>query len=197
MEKIVKEVARQLIDCYQKKTVLRFPDYREKNSTRTIRVSEQESRVFFTKELFDRKIPFAVEVPTNMVHSFSGNAGRSASHDLAVYKPGGTELEWVIEFKAKNPEPEQIRKDFEKMMKSGNNCIWLHTLERRNSGTLPSLLGKFKRAFEQEHCKHEGTSAWIIAIVVLDSKELFTTTVQISDGTADRPFFAETDYECV
>jgi hypothetical protein len=121
IDEIIEKVAYELTKCYcGDNTTLIFPYYRNED----IRVSEQESKILFSRFFFENKIPFAIEAPTPTTHGSSNKSGRA---DMYLYKPDKHTVEWVIELKAHNCKPEQIRKDFEKMIKSKYNCIWFHT----------------------------------------------------------------------
>ncbi|NCC96552.1 MAG: hypothetical protein EOM02_06880 [Synergistales bacterium] len=183
MTNIVLKVSKDLVNMADRtagtqgqQPSLRFPSYRDGRE----RVSEQESKILLAHQFLTKGTPFSIEVPTASIHSFSGQKELSARFDMATY--GETEsFDWVIELKAHNPEPSSIKKDFEKMVLAGCNCLWFHTLKNENSGTLPSLLGKMKVAFEEvcrsrDNMNQSVESRWIMAFVVLEKRSLYMTS---------------------
>nr|WP_321501785.1 hypothetical protein [uncultured Dethiosulfovibrio sp.] len=160
---------------------LTFPRYRDGRE----RVSEQESKILLAHQFLTKGTPFSIEVPTASIHSFSGQKELSARFDMATYGDAES-FDWVIELKAHNPEPSSIKKDFEKMVLAGCNCLWFHTLKNENSGTLPSLFGKMKGAFEEVCRSRENMNQsigwrWIMAFVVLEKRSLYMTSFTRKD----------------
>jgi hypothetical protein len=177
MDIIINEVAQKLVNCYEGKTTLRFPKYRNKRD----RISEQESKFFFSIAFAQQKSPFsfAVEVPTEQTYIFKGKTPRSALHDMAIFDEIDTlKFKWIIELKSGQPKRVNIKKDFEKMVGAKCNCIWFHTLENSNSGTIPSLLDKFYDAWDNEKTKFTKEYDWHFAVVVLKTKKLYKTTLK-------------------
>jgi hypothetical protein len=192
---IVKQVAEKLVQCYNGQTNLKFPKYRNSED----RISEQESKYFFAL-VFDQQtkpFSFAVEVPTSSPHNFQpggGKSGKSRSglHDMAIYKDDSS-FDWVIELKSKQPDPKDIKKDFEKMISSDCNCLWFHTLKNSDSGTLSALLDKVNNnlsslnnllnnttlSIEDKQKIKSKIYIWKFAIVILEKKELYTYTLKL------------------
>jgi hypothetical protein len=177
MDDILKEVAQKLVDCCLGKTTLRFPKYRNDSD----RISEQESKFFFSIVFDKQKSPFsfAVEVPTDVTYIFTGKTPRSALHDMAIYVDGDTsKFKWIIELKSGQPEEESIKKDFKKMKGSKCNCVWFHTLKNANSRTFSVLLTKFRKAWEALNLEKENEHEWHFAIIVLESQVLYRKTIK-------------------
>ena len=195
MDEIIKEVAQKLVDCYNGKTTLRFPQYRkddeklipEQESNDNKRISEQESKFFFSV-VFDKQKPpfsFAVEVPTKEPHCFTGEIAhqRSALHDMVIYEEKENQkFKWVIELKSK--QSNTIKKDFIKMAKAECNCVWFHTLESEASETIPALLNKFKKSWDEIKREFLGEYEWNFAIVVLKSGYLYRKKIKTNDKTS-------------
>jgi len=128
-----------------------FPQYhRDKKPSKSIRISEQESRILLANELIERNILFSIETPTESKHAFKGKTPISARFDLTTYTTKGdhAEPECAFELKANNPEIESFRKDLVKFYAFNKTCIWLHTIGNSDPNTEKSLAGKFKSAIE-------------------------------------------------
>jgi len=182
MEDIIRQVSEKLIKCYFCKTSLRFPNYRNKSN----RISEQESKFFFSIVFEQQKSPFSfsIEVPTDETYNFSGKKSRSALHDLAIYDENHPlEFKWIIELKSKQPRINSIKKDFEKMIGAKCNCVWFHTLENTDSGTIPALLKKFYDVWEIIKFNVSIEKKWEFAIVVLKQKKLYRFSLKINKST--------------
>ena len=188
MTNIVLKVSKDLVNMADRtagtrgqQPSLRFPSYRDGRE----RVSEQESKILLAHQFLTKGTPFSIEVPTASIHAFSGQKELSARFDMATYGETGS-FDWVIELKAHNPEPSSIKKDFEKMVPAGCNCLWFHTLKNENSDTLPSLRRKMKGAFEEicrsrDNMNQSVESRWIIAFVVLEKRSLYMTSFTRKD----------------
>ena len=177
MDKILKEVAQKLVDCYFGKTTLKFPKYRDS----TDRISEQESKFFFSSVFDKQKSPFsfAVEVPTDGTYNFTGKTERSALHDMAIYDDVDTsKFKWIIELKSGQPPQKGIEKDFKKMIGAKCNCVWFHTLKNTDSGTIPALLDKFNSVWNNLKSKFENEYEWYFAIIVLKQKKLYRMNIK-------------------
>jgi len=177
---LYKEVATVLFNVYNKNSPLRFPKYFN-NDVKEFRISEQESKIILSNYFLSNHIPFAVEVPTETKHSFTGSIQKSARYDLVTYEKESYKIEYIIELKAHNPEKEQIRKDIEKFVCSDLDCIWFHTLEKADGNTYKTLLRKINDAILNERSKIVGSHKWDFVIVVLDTKELFVYSKIVSN----------------
>jgi hypothetical protein len=152
------------------------------------RISEQEARIIFANAFMRNNIPFAVEVPTQTVHSQKGTHKMSGRYDMAVYSnTESCDFEWIIELKAHNCPEESIRKDIEKMVMSNKDCIWFHVFKNEDSGTRRTVLDKFNCALTSEMTNHECQNQWIIAFIILDKSKLYLKTVHFHDGQTDLP----------
>ncbi len=118
-------------------------------SKREVRISEQEARLHFIKVLDSSDYYYSIETPTEQPYQFSGKKPISANTDLTIYTMEKKSLKKLInvEFKSGNPEPKQIDKDIEKLIREGYPGNWFHLLKTANSGTLPSLSKKFLDSF--------------------------------------------------
>ena len=112
------------------KSRLIFPPYsasKEEKERGELRVSEQELRFTFVEKFIayceDKKLGYrySVETPTNDKYRFKDNEaphiddnGISGNLDLTIHDTSGKRL-CLIEFKANNPEPQDIEKDLVKL----------------------------------------------------------------------------------
>ncbi|TYP46777.1 hypothetical protein [Thermosediminibacter litoriperuensis] len=119
-------------------------------SNGAIRRSEQEARFAFASVIErSTKYFYSVETPTKELYNFTGQKDISAQTDLTLYTFENKFIEQArVEFKAKNPPQEHISKDIEKLVKEKTTGNWFYLLENIDSGTLSSLVEKFKLAFD-------------------------------------------------
>ena len=177
IDAIIKNVAGDLVRMYHRPSeiALVFPRYRDNSS----RISEQESKLLFSKYFFENNIKFAIEAPTETVHSFSGKIPKSARSDMLTYNNNlEQDVEWMIELK-KGVQEKEIRKDFEKMVVSNKNCLWFQTLVK--STEILDLLEKMNRILEKEIAHHEGSHTWKVAVVVLQTGHLYLKNILLND----------------
>jgi hypothetical protein len=138
-----------------------FPQYRkEEDKDAKHRVSEQEARFLFVRELEkeSNEYYYSVEAPTTKKYRFSGQenpkidptGGQSGSFDVCLYEKqdGVFERKYFIEFKALNPDKDSISKDFLKLIcdEDGLTNYFVHILEKSDSGTWPNIKGKYEDA---------------------------------------------------
>lgn len=137
-----------------------FPIY----SSGEKRVSEQEARLLFTRELENSKDFngfYSIETPTTDLYKFSNQGdkefepkkgeGKSASFDLTIYD---TEFnrKHFIEFK--NGNIDTIKKDFLKLLCDNKNVkenYFVHIIERSDLSkrdTLKSIIKKYNEAIK-------------------------------------------------
>lgn len=133
-----------------------FPIYRNNNQLK--RISEQEAKLLFIRELERQKDFFySVEAPTNDIYcGFSTEepkigTGRSGSIDIALYKENEEILkrEHLIEYKFGNVVT--CRKDFLKLLCDNPKCTpnyYVNILNNFNSTTKKSIEKKFKTSLE-------------------------------------------------
>jgi hypothetical protein len=198
IDEIIHNVARDLAAMYNnsKDSILIFPAYRQGNT----RVSEQESKILFSKYFFQNNMLFSVEAPTKEIFSFSGQTKKSARSDMLTYKDISRDIEWMIELK-KGKQEKEIRKDFQKMVTSNEDCIWFQTLEK--SSQKEGLPERMNKILKKEISLHTGRNAtWKIAIVVLNSGILYTKDITLKadyfDSIAEsNPFREEIVFEGV
>lgn len=147
-------------------TNLIFPKCKHQKEEKN-RISEQESRVLFCKELQRsyHDIFFSIETPTEKKYSFGeclreikvNNKGKSASSDISLYKmkKGRLKQQINIELKAHNVKLFNIAKDFFKLLSEPYNGLFFHTLESVDNGTLTTngnhkgVLIKYKEAIRK------------------------------------------------
>jgi len=185
MDNIILEVAIGLVNCFNNRNFLIFPEYHNKGKEKT-RISEQESKILFANELLNKKIRFAIEVPTKTKHIQTGKTPQSARFDLVTYDNKSYDFDWVIELKSKNPPLYHFKKDFEKMVLTESNCIWFHTLKNSNERTYEVLLGKINNGINSVIKKHKGKHIWKIAIVILEKMELFVFDINLNEKEYDK-----------
>ncbi len=155
-----------------------FPEYRDKR----IRVSEQESKIIFTKVLDQSHWFYSVETPTVQTYVQSGATPLSARTDISLYETSSPSSKLVnIELKAHNTTKENLRKDLEKLLREEIDGLWFHTLENCNSATLPRICKKFMDAFYDLR-QYFGGKPRIILVVfcVLETKELINKLIHIT-----------------
>ena len=114
-----------------------FPAKRQpyKNVTR---VSEQESKILFTRWLEYNKFRFSVETPTRKVYKQKPSATKwtSGRTDVTVYGVGGA-LDRVLNIELKEGTQggirgrESFRKDLEQLLREGITGLWFHTLTKK------------------------------------------------------------------
>jgi hypothetical protein len=197
-----REVAKKLVNLNNVSDISRrsedsllFPKYGDEIKTRSkIRISEQESKILFSNYFHINKTLFSIEVPTVRKFCFKGKTGIriSARYDLATYASIEDILnfDWIIELKAHNPIDNSIRKDLEKMATSNHNCVWFHTLKNEDKATIPSILKKFKKSFEDISKIEEisvSSKKLLLVFVVIDKKLLYSAEFQFDKWNSDLP----------
>ncbi len=140
------------------------------------RISEQEARFIYTSVLTRAsRYFFSVETPTREKYSFTKDAvsPRSALSDLSLYTfDDGFKKQANVEFKAGNPPVDHLKKDIEKLVRERVAGNWFHLLKNVDSGTLPSLFGKFQEVFQMpEVTAHvKNMEPIVFCFCVLDKK---------------------------
>lgn len=123
------------------------------------RVSEQEVRFLFAHaleatDLAGEELYYAVEVPTEMKYTFSGEGARSASTDLSLYRASDLAHPCLnIEFKAKGRSANRlvdrvVRKDIAKLLAEPCDGLWYHLLKNANSATVGNLVALLNEALD-------------------------------------------------
>ncbi len=174
VEKIIKKSLQELkaigneVDKTQSTKIskLIYPKYQNGKHFNTKRVSEQEARLLFVRELELENymnIFYSIETPTKKSYKFSGNedkysypdivsvekGGQSASFDLTIYDEQFQRIH-SIEFKKGNVDT--IKKDFLKLLcddEDSKENYFVHIIDnddlsKRN--TLKSIIGKYDNA---------------------------------------------------
>lgn len=134
-----------------------FPIY----SSGKKRVSEQEARFLFVRELENSenfKGYYSIETPTSDLYKFSDKddrefepkkgEGKSASFDLTIYDVYDKKFIRANFIEFKNENVYTIKKDFLKLLcdKYNTTNYLIHTIKSENSGTIPSIVCKYKEA---------------------------------------------------
>ncbi len=150
-----------------------------------IRVSEQEAKVLFCQLLDRSQWFYSVETPTAQTYKQKGKKFTSGRSDISLYatnNPGDKRAN--IELKAHgNPNVENFRKDFEKILREDIHALWFHTLENTNGGTFKSVFRKMLAAFAKLENEIDGRKHTLVfAFCVLSRSELWLTSVTL-DGT--------------
>ena len=141
-----------------------YPCYRQKEDKTKIRISEQEIKQLFIQTLIkdQNDFYFSVETPTkNRYSDFTSNepkvyrnemSGRSACLDLCLYDKNFNRKH-LIEFKAKNPDEKDIKKDFLKLFteegkqKESHN-YFIHILDSADDNTIKSIKEKYYNSWD-------------------------------------------------
>lgn len=135
-----------------------FPCYSKTFRNGNRRISEQELRFVFIEQ-FNQYCDetgwnayYSVETPTEWKYRFSGEAkphktedndGQSAMVDVCIHDNQGSRV-CLIEFKAGNPEAFCYIKDLVKLQEEGQLGFFVQLLEKQNSATWPSIIGKIE-----------------------------------------------------
>jgi len=220
MDKIIKYICRNvanelfLLDEEANSTKnscskLIFPSKgKDGKKTDEIRISEQEARFLFCRELEKsrknyKNYYYSVETPTLYQYSFSGVKKTSAMTDLTIHEKENDEYKRLVnvEFKAHNPDKDHIKKDIEKLVTEDvDNKLWFHlfknedkTGERdktKNSVTVEILKDKFKYSYNNINIKDKDIrfSKIIFCICIIDKERLeFITGDEILNHEIKNP----------
>lgn len=139
-------------------TKLIFPQYCGGLKQGNKRISEQEARLLFIRELEKQEVYYySVETPTKKSYKdFSTNepkigekGGRSASVDVTLYTKGNNKFsrKHLIEFKFGNVDT--CKKDFLKLLCDDNECstnYYVNILENCRDRTIESITCKFQKS---------------------------------------------------
>jgi hypothetical protein len=177
-----------------------FPKYRDENK----RVSEKEAVFLFVRELekeSQTKYYYSVETPTTKKYKFKGqenpiidDGGRSASFDICLYETQDEQYERAvfIEFKALNPEGKSFSKDFLKLIcdEDGLTNYFVHIIENSDSGTQPSIEGKYKDAIKNV-IKNLSNEKSQLKIFLCDIEKKNITLFDVDDENQLREIYKE------
>lgn len=156
LAKIANEVDGKNLEKEQTSKLI-FPNYLNGKHIQKKRVSEQEARLLFIRELDKEKDDFyySIETPTTKLYNFKIDKeapkilpdnegefkGQSASFDLTIHNDNFERIHF-IEFKNENVNT--IKKDFLKLLCDNNKVNYLiHTIKRENKGTIPNICKKY------------------------------------------------------
>ena len=197
--KTAEEVMKAYHSFKNQESGITFPTYRDDDIIKKgeIRISEQELRFLFARELFHESILFSVETPTmEKYHKDKEKKDfteRSGNIDLVIYENNLSKWKYIIEFKH-GDNPKDIDFDFEKLYKEKGNSIFFQIIEREkyNDGkTVDNLWAKYKSAaksaFKQttDDLKRVPVGELIIAIVILMDSEIHIAQFEEKDLIID------------
>lgn len=148
---------------------LAFPKKRDGS----LRISEQEAKHIFVEHLkAGKQFSYSVETPTTQKYRQKGVSEMSARVDLTLERYSGERAH--IEFKAHYCGVENIRKDWEKLLREDVTGVWFHTLERGNASRVGCLLETIRRAFGQLSAHIETSKrSYLISICSLETRTLY------------------------
>ena len=108
------------------------------------RISEQEIKYLFCKEIWDKNITFSIETPTIQKYKFSGKEREiSGNIDVCIHEKNGKRLN-NIEFKAHHTG--NFGRDFEKLRCENGDNIFIHIIDNHRylySVWITYLTGEF------------------------------------------------------
>jgi len=154
----------------QKQRKLIFPSYRVEenenvNEEKHKRISEQEARFLFVRELEKEEntgFYYSIETPTIFKYRFSENGkrvdppkidikkGESGKTDVCIYD-SNLKRKYLVEFKALNKDSLDFEKDFIKLKyepkESSDPNYFVHILKSYDAGTIASLIKKYEKSF--------------------------------------------------
>ncbi|MFP9098443.1 hypothetical protein ACLI09_05255 [Flavobacterium sp. RHBU_24] len=162
-----------------------FPSKFQANGEEDERISEQELRFIFVEE-FRNAYPnlyYSIETPTKKKYKLAKNTkdhktedGRSASHDLSIYKRDSNKYSRIlnIEFKYKNSSEQYTSKDILKLIYEDQDAAFIYLVKNTSKRTLPSMFEKLKGAFlEYKATKWINKNKTIMLVILsLEQKKL-------------------------
>lgn len=185
-----------------------FPVKRQKKNIK--RISEQELRLVFCQELYERNIHFSIETPTKYKYKLSknydchsssldGENGQSASIDTTIFNYLKTEnrfeRKFNIEFKHKGGLL-GISKDILKLFAEDENALFIQLLKNSNRGTFVNENEKclFKKYVDsinayKEFWNKKKNKFIIFSFIILDKKSLFYKKFIKKDLNSVESFF--------
>ena len=172
------------------------------------RISEQEARFLFVRELENAKdtysFYYSVETPTEFGYRFSENGkkinpkkdntdGQSGKIDICIYDTD-CNRKHLVEFKAHNSDIHDFSKDFIKLKyepkkEKLNNApnYFVHILKSYDDGTIRSLEKKYGEAFAITVDEYNNANKVIVFLCILELKEKYK-------GKETIIYFDEKDY---
>ena len=165
---------------------------KKKNNDCNRRVSEQEAKVLFIKNMQEPKYEgflYSVETPTKRKYSFSKNeteteSSKSGNIDICLHENNG-ERKHLIEFKANNTG--SYFPDFVKLLYDNERILtnyFVHVLENSKKGTIKSVVNKYNNAIYE--CKEwkedkDNQSKIKVFLCIMAKKSIRKYEVDIDD----------------
>ena len=189
----------------QQNSRLIFPKYcrnhsKEKKQTSEKRVSEQESRLLFIRELEEQnEFYYSIETPTTKSYKFSdkddkkyepkivNKGGQSASFDLTLYDNHFVRKHF-IEFK--NGNVSTVKKDFLKLLcdETGKENYFVNIIERDDLSkrkTLESIKKKYQEAVDYvKNTIDNNEQDSVLKIILFNTKDM--NLIQFKDITLNQ-----------
>ena len=195
VEKMIKDSLQELqkigmeeiISCEGQESKLIFPKYRSGNQ----RISEQESRLLFIRELEKQnEFYYSIETPTKeQYNKFSSEtpeigAGRSGCIDMSLYtkdEEGKCCRRHMIEFKFNNVKT--CKKDFLKLLCDNDECVinyYINILENCKKNTIPNLEKKFCESIKYifKNYSKEIKSKLMIFVCILGNNKIGNSIIE-------------------
>lgn len=118
-------------------------------------IREPEIRDIFGRYMMLEMVLYGIEVPTKNKYQFSGKTTEVAARtDLAIFDSFETaarnEPIINIEFKEGQPTPQQIKKDWQKLLREpvDGTCFY-HVLQSARQNTVPALTKKLASSYDE------------------------------------------------
>jgi len=188
---IFKEASRLMIKDEDRCRNLIYPKVGGK-----VKIREPEARYAITMILTDRGIKFGIETPTKGKYIISGSTPDRGNMDIVIFSD---DKEYNIELKEGQAKVKEIAKDLKKMFgENADGYAFFNILESNNRKTLPELLKKYQKAYDEERggstLKY---SRWFVLFILVRKKKhaywkAFDNIVGISgnefEGVMAHPF---------
>jgi hypothetical protein len=158
------------------------------------RISEQEMRFLFVKQLDKRKdYAYSVETPTCQKYRFSDDdppkiddkKGQSGNTDVCLYEKKDNKYQKIhlIEFKALNPKQRSYEKDFLKLLrdKNGLTNYFVQVIKNSKKRTLDSIERKYDESLANA-LKEQSTNWSQLKIFLCDKGKEQITVYEVSDS---------------
>ncbi len=135
--------------------------------TQKSKIREPEATHILALVISENKIHFGLEVPTKKKYKFTGESSKSASIDIAI-EPDGKQ----VNVELKEGQNDTIQKDFEKLLiEDIEGGTFFHILQNSDSGTLPNLFEKYKKAYANLVDLKDKKSKWFILFIFIKEKK--------------------------
>ena len=155
-----KKMIKLLMEC-SRRAVKEDGKYKHMIFSQKKMIREPELRAILSEVLSESKITYGIEVPTRNKYGKGKNKART---DIAIYKNGSPIIN--IELKQGQPDYCEIEKDFQKLFKEGviGSCFY-HVLQNSDSGTLPSLIRKYNKAYSEANQESRKVKKWFLLFI--------------------------------